>query len=70
MYKPLLMHKYLLLTIVVVTLISMKNDNPAYRLFDEKGKNTSYKDLVKQASEADIVFFGELHDNPICHWLE
>jgi uncharacterized iron-regulated protein len=48
----------------------MKNDKPAYRLFDEKGKNASYKDMIKEASEADIVFFGELHDNPICHWLE
>jgi len=48
----------------------MKNDNPAYKLFDEKGKNATYKELVKAASEADIVFFGELHDNPICHWLE
>jgi uncharacterized iron-regulated protein len=48
----------------------MKNDKPAYRLFDQKGKNATYKELVKAASEADIVFFGELHDNPICHWLE
>lgn len=64
------MKKILLLTIAVFTLISMKNDKPAYRLFDEHGKNASYKDLLKEASEADIVFFGELHDNPICHWLE
>jgi uncharacterized iron-regulated protein len=48
----------------------MKNDKPAYKLFDQKGKSTSYKDLIKEASQADIVFFGELHDNPICHWLE
>jgi uncharacterized iron-regulated protein len=48
----------------------MKNDNPAYRLFDQKGKNASYKELVKEASQADIIFFGEMHDNPICHWLE
>jgi uncharacterized iron-regulated protein len=48
----------------------MKTDKPAYRLFDQNGKNTSYKELIKDASEADIVFFGELHDNPICHWLE
>ncbi len=48
----------------------MKNDKPAYRLFDQNGKNASYKDLLKEASKADIVFFGELHNNPICHWLE
>jgi len=64
------MKKILFLTIALFTLLSMKNDKPAYRLFDQNGKSTSYKDLLKDASEADIVFFGELHDNPICHWLE
>jgi uncharacterized iron-regulated protein len=62
--------KALLPGIVLLTLLSMKNDKPAYRLFDMGGKNTSYKDLIKEASDADIVFFGELHDNPVCHWLE
>jgi len=64
------MKKILVLSIVVITLLSMKNDKPAYKLFDEKGKKASYKDMLKESSEADIVFFGELHDNPICHWLE
>jgi uncharacterized iron-regulated protein len=64
------MKKMFLLSIVLVTLLSMKNDKPAYRLFDQNGKSASYKDMLEEASEADIVFFGELHDNPICHWLE
>ena len=64
------MKKILVLSIVVITLLSMKNDKPAYKLFDENGKKASYKDMLKESSEADIVFFGELHDNPICHWLE
>ncbi len=64
------MKKILLLSIVLVTLLSMKNDRPAYRLFDKNGKSSSYKELINEAADADIVFFGELHDNPICHWLE
>lgn len=64
------MKKNLFLSLAIITLLSMKTDKPAYRLFDQKGKSASYKDLIKEASEADIVFFGELHDNPICHWLE
>lgn len=55
---------------MAVIIIAFKNDKPAYRLFDQNGKNASYKELLKEASEADIVFFGELHDNPICHWLQ
>jgi len=64
------MKKILLLCLAIMALLSMKNDKPAYKLFDKNGKNTSYKELLKEASNADIVFFGELHDNPICHWLE
>lgn len=64
------MTKLLLTGIILITLLSLKTDKPAYRFFDQNGKSTTYKELLKEASEADIVFFGELHDNPICHWLE
>jgi uncharacterized iron-regulated protein len=48
----------------------MKTDKPAYRLFSQKGKSATYSDLLKDALKADLVFFGELHDVSICHWLE
>ncbi|WP_345271622.1 ChaN family lipoprotein [Nibrella viscosa] len=46
------------------------SDKPAYRLFDQKLKPSRYDKLLKDAAEADVVLFGELHNNPICHWLE
>ncbi|WP_394367370.1 ChaN family lipoprotein [Rudanella paleaurantiibacter] len=45
-------------------------DRPAYQLYSQQGKAISYSKLLKQAAEADVVLFGELHNNPICHWLE
>lgn len=50
--------------------IAFKADKAAYRLFDPKGKESTYEKLLKEAKEADVVLFGELHDNPICHWLQ
>lgn len=50
--------------------VAMKSDKPAYIIFDVKGKQADYKDLLKSAADADIVFFGEMHDSPICHWLQ
>ena len=51
--------------------ISLFSQNKlAYRLFDIKGKKSSYKALKKQVLKADIILFGEFHDNPISHWLE
>jgi len=45
-------------------------EKPAYTLFDIKGKKTDYTAMITEASKADVVLFGELHDNPICHWLQ
>ncbi len=43
---------------------------PAYQVFDKNGSVTNYEMMVEQASEADIILFGEMHNNPICHWLQ
>jgi uncharacterized iron-regulated protein len=53
-----------------IGLTAATGDKPAYRVFNDKGKSADYSDILKAASEADIVFFGELHDNALCHWLE
>ncbi len=45
-------------------------DKPAYRLYTSTLKTTTYKKLLRRATEADVVLFGELHNNPMCHWLE
>lgn len=42
----------------------------AYNIFNQKGKEVVYSKMLKELETADIVFFGELHNNPICHWLE
>lgn len=43
---------------------------PAYQLFSKSGKKTTYEKMVSDAVKAEVVLFGEYHDNPICHWLQ
>lgn len=43
---------------------------PAYLLFDGQGIEVDYGQMLEQALHADIVLFGELHNNPIAHWLQ
>ena len=43
---------------------------PAYRLYTAKGKKVSYKKMLKKLQQADMVLFGESHNNPISHWLQ
>jgi uncharacterized iron-regulated protein len=51
-------------------LLNFFSDKPAYQLFDSRGKDVKYSKMIDKLAEADIVLFGELHTNPICHWLE
>jgi uncharacterized iron-regulated protein len=45
-------------------------DLPAYKIYTESGKKSDYSDMLRELMRADVVFFGELHDNPVVHWLE
>jgi uncharacterized iron-regulated protein len=56
--------------LLCVFLISMTVDKPAYRIFDVRGKKTTYNKMLKDISQCEVVLFGEMHDNPIAHWLE
>tara|TARA_R110002049_G_scaffold308837_1_gene514295 strand:- start:11 stop:862 length:852 start_codon:yes stop_codon:yes gene_type:complete len=60
---------YLTLALVFFTL-SIYSQKPAYKIYNAKGKKVSYKKMLKDLSEKDIILFGELHNNPIAHWLE
>jgi len=52
------------------TLLGFSQNKPAYKLFNAQGKKISYKKMLNKLAKADVVFFGEEHNNPIAHWLE
>lgn len=41
-----------------------------YVIYSAKGKKVSYKKMLKQMTNNDIVFFGEMHNSAIAHWLQ
>lgn len=62
--------KLILAILCLILLLSFIHDKPAYLLYSKAGSLVKYKDLLKDAQKADVVFFGELHNNPISHWLQ
>lgn len=64
------MRKIFTLGFMVCALLLHAQDKQGYQLFTAKGKKTTYKELLKAAVKADVVLFGELHDNSLIHWLE
>jgi len=61
-------HILFLITFFLAT--AFKTDKPAYLLFNQKGKKVKYEKMLKELGKADIVLFGELHNNPVAHWLQ
>jgi uncharacterized iron-regulated protein len=60
-----------LLSLFLVLSISLQAfDKPAYVLYNAKGKKVSYEKMLKNLQKQDVVLIGELHNNPISHWLE
>jgi len=64
------MKALILLTTLAFLFLSFSGDKPAYTLFDKSGKMVKYKHMIKDLEDADIVFFGEQHTDPIAHWLQ
>jgi uncharacterized iron-regulated protein len=52
------------------TQIHAQTGKDPYVLYNIKGEKANYEQLLAEAKKADIVLFGELHDNPISHWLQ
>jgi uncharacterized iron-regulated protein len=45
-------------------------EHAAYLIFNNKGEKVDYEQMKKKSAENEVVFFGELHNNPISHWLQ
>jgi uncharacterized iron-regulated protein len=56
--------------LLFATILSAAQDKKAYQIFDKNGKKTSYEKLLKAGEKADVVLFGEYHDNSVVHWLQ
>jgi uncharacterized iron-regulated protein len=41
-----------------------------YKIFDGKGKEVTFENIVKDSKKSEVIFFGELHNNSIAHWLQ
>lgn len=41
-----------------------------HQVFDAAGKRTSYKKMMKELEKADVILFGELHNNAIAHYFQ
>lgn len=64
------MKQYILLITFTLGLLTISAQKAPYVIYNAKGKKVSYKKMLKTLEKKDMVLFGELHNNPISHWLQ
>lgn len=60
----------LLMIATAFSALAQDKDKPAYRIFTKTGKATTYAKMLAGVQKPDVVLFGELHNDPIGHWLQ
>lgn len=70
MIKLLLLAVHIASFTGVDTTANQAKDRPAYVIYGKDGKKVSFSQMIKGLSSAEVVFLGELHNNPISHWIQ
>ena len=65
------MKKILWIVMLMMSMTTYAQKTPEiYRIFDAQGKEVSYEKMIKTVSPTDVVFFGDIHNCVISHWME
>ncbi|CAN5132334.1 ChaN family lipoprotein [soil metagenome] len=64
-----------IITLLVLLFFSMthvfaQTEKEAYKIYTKEGKEVTYQQMVGEVSKSEIILFGEIHNNPIAHWLK
>lgn len=65
-----MMRKVIFLILFILSYGMVKSETPAYQFFTSNGKKVEYKTVLKYLIDKEMVFFGELHNDPVTHWLQ
>lgn len=63
-------NKSIVLALALAFSVNVWAQPKASAWFTSEGKEVKYEKLKKDLLDADVILFGELHNNPICHWLQ
>lgn len=64
------MRKTILILSLILTVNVTFSQKKPYVIYNSKGKKVRYKKMKKTLAKKDVILFGELHNNPISHWLQ
>ena len=65
------MKKILVVTLLYCSIATLSfGQEKAHQIYNNNGNKISYKTMLFKIKNADVVLFGENHNDPISHWLQ
>lgn len=58
------------LTLTLTLAFTQAQERHAYRIYDRNGQPADFAQMFEASARTQVVLFGELHNNPISHWLQ
>lgn len=55
---------------LLIATVSFAQEGVPYKIYSTKGKAVSFEKMTRKLNHADVVLFGEFHDNSLGHWLQ
>lgn len=60
----------LVLAVALLSQSQLAISQKAYAWFTNDGKEIDFDQVIKRSSKTDVLLFGELHNNSVCHWMQ
>ena len=64
------MKKILVLACFLFGAINLFAQKEAFEIYNAKGKKVRYNKMLRDMAKSQLVFLGELHNDPVAHWLQ
>jgi uncharacterized iron-regulated protein len=62
--------KYFFINLMVFLGFGFVNAQDQYQVFDREGTEVSLAQIITEADEKPLIFFGEIHDQSFAHQAE
>lgn len=62
--------QFIFITILSLSAATTLAQTQAFKIYNKEGNEVRFESMVQIAAQHEVIFFGELHNNSIAHWLQ
>ena len=65
------MKNQIILTAIAILFVNLSfSQSVGFKIYNAKGKEVTLEDMAEKMAKYDVVLLGELHNDPIAHWVQ